>query len=160
MFKGFTDFNTNNTIQNRHTLHLSKIEKSLINDYADKNKFTIGTLATNTHSHPDDGSSQFYIQELSQDVIYNKIFVFGKYQTATATNHIDLVYSNNLVQGSSPNYTPPSDRIFGESIRGKIRHDGFYHFTHIIDAIPNYVSFFNPNTESLTNLEIHYVKLQ
>ena len=73
MFKGFVDFNTHNTIQNRHTLHLRDIEKSLKNDYADKNKFTIGTLGVNSHSHPTDGSSQFFIQELNIDVIYNKI---------------------------------------------------------------------------------------
>jgi hypothetical protein len=155
----YTDLNPNTNIQSSQNQLLKTIKSHGINDYKDKNSFNIGILNPSQYSHTSSASSQHYIQALENiDEKYQKIFLFGKYQTATATNNIDIVYSNELSSGSSSPYSPPTTLIFGESIRGKLKSDGFYHFTHTINAVPRYVSFHNPSSQDLTGLIIHYVK--
>lgn len=154
----YTDLNPNTNIQSSQNQLLKTIKSHGINDYKDKNTFNIATLNPLSYSHTSSAQSQHYIQAVSsEDEKYKQIFVFGKYQTASATNNIDLVYSNDISTGSSP-YSPPTTLIFGESIRGVLKSDGFYHFIHTISTIPRYISFFNPNAEVLTQLIIHYVK--
>ena len=154
----YTDLSTDTNIQNNQSSLLTTIKSHGINDYKDKGTFNISTLVPNTSTHITGNLN--YIQELiGVDEKYIKIMLFGKYQSTNANATIDMIYSNDQAGGTSPNYTPPTNFCFGESIKGRIRHDGFYHFTHIIEGIPRYTSFFNPNITNLTNLQINYVKV-
>ena len=154
----YNDLNTNTNIQANQTTLLKVLSNQGINDYKDKGTFNIGTLSTLNSSHL--GTNQFYIQELvGIDEKYNKIMLFGKYKCSNSQATIDMIYSNDQSGGTGPNFTPPTNICFGQSIRGRIRHDTFYHFTFLLHSIPRYTSFFNPNAENITDLQINYIKL-
>lgn len=154
----YTDLSPDTNTQANQSNLLKVIKSHGINDYRDKGTFNIPSLASNTSTHITGNFN--YIQELiGEDEKYIKIMLFGKYQTTNADATIDMIYSNEQAGGVFPNFSPPTNFCFGQSIRGRIRGDGFYHFTFRMDVVPRYTAFFNPNAEPFTNLQINYVKV-
>ena len=155
----YLDLNPNYNIQDRQTDHLKTISKQQINQYTDSNTFNIGTFINQQYSHT--GSNPYFIQVLNeqQDEVNHKIFIFGKFKVGGTTSNIEVIYSNSKVSGSPPGYIAPTDLVFGETIRGTLKPDGFFHFIHTVNVVPKYISFYNPNLFDLTETVIHYVKL-
>jgi len=138
---------------------------TMINDnknaYDDTGLFTLSSLASGALTHQS-GANSFYIQELAADEKYNKILIFGKYTATVATDFFTIVQSNSVATGSAPHYAPPASFYYGDNIRGTAvaADGGKYHFSHIIEAIPRYITFGNVCGNALTNLEFNYVKLK
>ena len=158
---GKPDLNIDTTRERQNNSLLTSIRDGALNDYQDQNTFNIGNLNSNSLAHEGTANRQFFIQRLFsiQNEKYNKILIFGKY-SGSNSSQIDICFSNNIVSGSEGQYDPPNNIIQAFTIKGDLKADGFFHFSHNIDYVPRYTSFKNSGTDNITNLIIHYTKLQ
>ena len=95
-----------------------------------------------------------YIEQTKINKGYNKLLLFGKYQeNSTGNDFFSIMYS--LSTPTSPSDIP-TDLIASTSIRGTLQGDSYYHFSHIIESIPPYITFKNTSGDVLLNFEIYY----
>ena len=95
-----------------------------------------------------------YIEQTNINKGYNKLLLFGKYQITTAGNDFfSIMYS--ITTPSSPTDIP-TDLIASTSIRGTFQADTYYHFSHIVESIPPYITFKNTSADVLLNFEVYY----
>lgn len=160
MYRNKLDLNTNKLIQDTQTNHLGNLNDLLTdiknNDLQEDNSGSISvssfTNGTITHTPTETG----YIAGITAEAKYRRILVYGKYTPTTSTDFISIVFSASSTFNAT---TPPasSELIRATNIRGIAYSDtSEYHFSHIIEAIPRYISFGNFSGNTISNLVIKF----
>ena len=161
MYRNKLDLNLNKTIQDTQTLHLGSLN-DLLTDIKNNNlqsdnfgtPITISSFTNGTLSHT--STETGYIAGITAEAKYNRILIYGKYTPTTTTDYFTIVFSSSNSFGAT---TPPaSSELFrADNIRGITYSDtSEYHFSHIIEGIPRYITFGNFSGNTLSNFELHF----
>jgi|11_taG_2_1085331.scaffolds.fasta_scaffold05369_3 hypothetical protein len=160
MYRQKLDLNTNKLIQDTQTNHLGSLN-DLLSDIKDNALQSDNFMSINISSFTNGNISHTptetgYISGIGAEAKYTRVLIYGKYTPTTATDFFTICFSSSTT--FSPTSPPNNNELFrADNIRGTTYSDtNDYHFGHIIEGIPRYITFGNFSGNTLTNFELHF----